>query len=643
MVDTSCFYNEKEMNIHKKLSSLYRFRTKARNTIKKKKSNELAITRCEKYISRANKQIKELKENLKILLRSNNETRILNEDYFNDYNVISMFDSTLTRTLKIPIDTLTTDLFIVQTFYFDVLEDLILDGFYFKGEKYVFFTASAGQIRTKKSVFIKEDLLKKHINTLMCGLTIEDINKQGGVNINKYIAYLALCNSATESWFNFNIHKSIVVEDMETLVEGFVDYIDHITYEITRIDMKVPVPHTDGCGMILPKVSDINFMVRLPWMKGLLSPFAFDEFIKEKNKEIGFNCYGKVKDIYGKEWDLIEDEIEVVFVKSQFKMWSYYPNEIDENGNIIKYGWDKYKENFIKYGCEAGFCNPEEEYIPDSKTSYQVLQTLTDATLEEMEKISRTTKNNILNIGNDLKTMFRVLGVSKTNTNKNHLQEAIELYPELLTDEYSKTVLKDLKKSLVKKARAGKIDIPNSKYTFLIPDLYAFCECLILGNKNPKGLLKDGEVYCVLYEDLDKINCVRSPHLHREHCVRNNVVDEKKKKWFITRGLYSSCHDLITKTLQADVDGDKVLVIPDEKFIEIAERNMEGITPLYYEMGVARKQLITSQNIYDDLILAYKGGTIGNVSNDITKVWNNAKPNLDVVKILCMESNFVID
>lgn len=643
MVDTSCFYNKKEMSIHNKLNRLYYFRNKANKILNKKKGNDKAKTRCEKYIIKSTKQIKELKNNLYQELKKNSAIRILNKDYVTDRNVISMFESSLTRTLQIPINSLTTDIIIVQTYFFDVLEDIILDGFYYLGEKYVFFTASAGQIRTKKSVFIKESLLNKYHNTLMCGLSIDNINNQEGVNTNKYIAYTALCNSATDKWENFDIDKSIVVDDMETLVEGEVDFIDYETYEITRKTMKIPITHTDGCGMMLPKISPKNMMVRLPWVKGLISPFSYDIFITKANEEFGLDFYGKVIDIYGKEWDLIKDDIQIIFTKSQFKMWKYYTNEFDENGNIIKYGWDKYKENFKKYNCQAGTCNIEEDIIPDSNISYQIIQTLTDMKYEELDKLCFKTKNNILNIGNDLKTMLKVLGVTESNAEKNYLQQAIEIYPELLNDNYSKEILKNVKKSMVKKARSGKIGIQNSKYTFIIPDLYAFCEYLILDDKNPKGLLENKQVYCNLYKGIDKLDCVRSPHLYKEHCIRDNIIDDKKKEWFISKGLYTSCHDLITKVIQADVDGDKSLVIPNVDWVKISERNMEGIIPLYYEMKTANKQLINNQNIYNSLILAYKGGNIGMISNDITKVWNSKNPNLDVVKILCLENNFTID
>ncbi|GJM68144.1 hypothetical protein HMSSN036_03600 [Paenibacillus macerans] len=68
----------------------------------------------------------------------------------------------------------------------------------------------------------------------MCGLSTAKINNNGGVNINKYLAYLALCNSATDPWDDFDINKTIVVADMETKVNCVVDFIDEKNYEIKR-------------------------------------------------------------------------------------------------------------------------------------------------------------------------------------------------------------------------------------------------------------------------------------------------------------------------------------------------------------------------------------------------------------------------
>jgi hypothetical protein len=581
-------------------------------------------------LEKTNKEIKHTKEKLYIEFEKHKGIRNLNKDCLNKHRIISVFDSVLTRTANMEQNQLYEDIMIVQTYFFDVIEDIILDGYMHNGEKYICLTASAGQIRTKKTVFIKESIFNKYKNTLMCGLTIEDINDNGGVNINKFLAYLALCNSATDIWEDFDITKSIVVDDMETMVNGVVDFIDDTTYEITRKQMDIPVTHTDGCGMYLTSKSKKNMMVRLPWIKGLLMSFPFDKFINEANKNTEGKDYSKVTDIYGKEWDILKDGIEVIFTKSQFKMYKYYSS------------WQDYIDKFIKYNCQAGKCNEEEDTFNNAKINYQMLQTLTDMTDKELATISKTTIHNIKSIGSDKKTMLKVLGVVPSNKNKNYIQQALEIYPELLNDTYSKEILKQVKKSIVRDGRAGKVDI-NGVYTFLSPDLYAFCEYLFLGDKNPKGLLEDGEVFCKIYKNIDKLDCLRSPHLFREHAVRRNIVDKQKSEWFTTDAIYTSCHDLISKILQFDNDGDKSLVCAEKTIIEASERNMKDIVPLYYNMRKAPAEKIDNQTIYNGLKSAYTGGNIGMISNDITKIWNSENIDIDVIKLLCMENNFTID
>lgn len=573
------------------------------------------------------------KQNLINALMCNQDTRSLRSEYVVDKNIVSVFESMLTRTLKMNAGELYDDFFIVRTYYFDVLKSLILNGFMYNGERYICFTASAGQIRTKKTVFIRESLWNKYQRTLMCGLTVEQINTLGGININKYLAYLALCNSATDLWKEFDICKSIVVDDMETIVNGVVDFIDYKTYEITRKEMAIPIVHTDGCGMILPRLSKKNMIVRLPWVKGLLAVFPFDKFIREQDKLEPEVNHGVVEDIYGVKHDILKEDIEVIFTKSQFKMYKFYSS------------WQQYIDYYFAFDCSAGKCNEEEDFLLDARFNYQMLQTLTDVKHDELERLASRSVEKISKIASNKNTMLNVFGATKENSHKNYFQKSLQIYPELLSDPYSRELLKQIKKSMVTEAKAAKLDI-QAKYMFLIPDLYAFCQWLFLGDKNPSGLLRDGEVSCQIYRKHEKLDCLRSPHLFREHAVRRNIVDSVTQRWFSQRAIYTSCHDLISKMLQFDCDGDKSLVCAEPLLIEIAERNMEGIVPLFYEMAKAGQMQITKQQIYDGLIAAYTGGNIGMISNDITKIWNDMssdKVDIDAIKILCMNNNFSID
>ena len=637
-VDTSAFYNKKEERIHIRSIEYKKLRDKLKKVYEK--ADDEKKERLINLNIKINNRVKYLKQKLSNTLMQNKDVRTLNENYLKPCNVVSIFESSLSRALDIKTNTLSNDLIIVQTFFFDVLKDAILNGLFVNGEKYICFTASAGQIRTKKTVFIREESLKEIENSLMCGLTIDRINKYGGVNVNKFLAYLALSNSATDLWEDFDITKCIVVDDMETEVYGLVDFINDETYEITRQEMNVPIVHTDGCGMILPSENKKSFMVRLPWVKGLLVPFDYVKFIKT------YNTKSKIKDIYGKEWDVIKDDIRVIFTKSQFKMWKYYKS------------WEEYCENFKKYSCQAGKCNEEEDEIKNAKINYQMLQTITDITDAELLELCKENMEDINKIVYDKKHMLKLLGVTKENKNKNYIQQALEIYPNLIDDDYLKNIINQTKKSLVKKARVAKIKL-DCKYTFMCPDLYAFCEYLFLGNKNPKGLLKNGEVYCSLYKDKDKLDCLRSPHLYKEHAIRKNVKDKMdnnidRSEWFITKGLYLSVHDLISKMLQNDFDGDKSLVCAEELFVEIAERNMKDIVPLFYNMKKAEPEIINNISIYNGLIAAYTGGNIGCYSNNISKIWDNEEiwssddkdkkeEALKAIKLLCMENNFTID
>lgn len=657
------YLNNKIPNLEKKLKD-YGYSKEDVSLFKSDKSEEVEaeilsehIDTIQEYIKWNNlikhkrEKTKESKDKLLVLLKNKvnqneitdgkDHIRKINEDSLTDSNVISVFDSALTRTIGIKQDELTDALMVVQVYYFDVFKDISFYGFTYKGEKYKYFTSSAGQIRKKKAVFVKESVWNRIEKIVMCGLTIDKINSKGGNNVNKHLAYMALTNSATDLWEDFNIEKSIVIDDFETNVYGTFDFIDESDYSITRKTDYVPIPHTDGAGMILPSVSQKNFMFRAPWIKGLLGVFDFKRFVEVNH------CSPIIIDIYGKEHDIIKEDIQVIFTKSQFKMQKYYES------------WDEYKSFYKKYNCTAGICNVEEDRVKNAKINYQMLQTLTNITDSEIDMLTEKSVEKIENVCTSKDTMMNILGVTPYNTNMTPFQKAIKIYPPLLSDTYAKDVVREVKDSLLKKYRSGKLEVIG-KYTFLLPDFYAACEHWFGGMDNPTGLLSDKEVFCNLFKKSEKLDCLRSPHLYKEHAIRFNVASEgyedralKIKEWFTTNAVYTSVHDLISKILQFDVDGDKSLVVADPNFIAIAERNMNGVVPLYYNMRKAEPMQLNSKNIYSGLNAAFTGGNIGIYSNNISKIWNDEvfihgsekdkQHAVDCIKRLCCQNNFVID
>lgn len=606
-VDTSAFFTQRESLLRKEI-----------NKAKLKKETEKA---------------KELDISFRNIIDSNvGLKRRLNPNSLTISNKVSLFESSLTRTLGLEENNTYEDVIIVETHYYSVFDSLIENGFTLNNEDYVPFTASAGQIRTKKTVFMKKSTWEKFKDTLTCGLNEERINsfyevgknnkRLYGVSINKYLAYLALCSSATDLWKDFNIDRSIVVEDFETTINTTVDFVDDVNYTVTRKEMEVPVNHTDGCGMILPKKSKKAFMVRLPWVKGLLVPFPFNKFVNEKNRV--------VTDIYGKKHDVIKEKIEVIFTKSQFKMWKYYES------------WDEYKCFYKQYSCHASLTNTEEDQLSSARLCYQMLQTLTLISEEDLDSLVSITRNEIQETVTNPEEMLNLMGATKGDfKDKNSLQQALYIYPELLLDPHVKVKLKEAKASLMRKVYTGKIKVDGC-YTFIAPDLYAFCEHLFDGEPTPLGLLRNGEVSCLGIPDGDKVDCLRSPHLYKEHAVRVNTVSETTNQWFISKSVHTSIHDPISKILMFDCDGDKVTVSNDKTLVSVAERNMVDVVPLYYDMKKAPAEKINRNSIKQNLKRAFSGN-IGIISNDITKLWNSDSVDIDLIKIRTMENNFEID
>lgn len=336
-LDTSAFYTDYEKDLAYLTSKLNKRRdcliTKIAWMKRKMRKDDVSarlfklrlslLWKFEDELDELTARVNKLKiESKKLLVESLEERdakicRSLRKESLRPQNVISIFDSALTRMLGMESgDAVYDDLVVIRTYYFQILKDLVMDGFMHDGEKYILLTASAGQIRTKKAVFIKESLFKKHEKTIMCGLSMEEVNKRGGMNINKWLAYMALVSSATDKWDDFDIDKSIVVDDFETQHNDCVDYIDYESYTIERKKMDVTIPHTDGVGIMLDKTTT---MVRLPFVKGLMVHMPFDKFIREKKKE-GYKKCNKVVDIYGVEHDVIKEKIRYIFTKSQFKL-----------------------------------------------------------------------------------------------------------------------------------------------------------------------------------------------------------------------------------------------------------------------------------------------------------------------------------
>ncbi|AUN26242.1 hypothetical protein RSJ21_13655 [Clostridium botulinum] len=649
----------------------YKFRKGLSEYVKSKLNTENWTEECSKLFKEIitnSKRYTQIEKELKLIKKKISELYRVNKDLdrslcsinIKTKDVIAIGDNNLVRTLGLNLGDFTDKIITVKVGDMDdlIVDKIIKDGLTIinsNGQKqhYRFFTAGAGQTRTKKFMMILEnENLNEIMLTLMNGLTVKEINQKGGININKFLAYLALNNSGSRVWNDFDIDKAIVVDDFKTMVSATVDYIDRKTNTIEYKDkagrkrvkevaewdieknktMDVPVPHFDGLGLILDKNYKKNMQVRLTWVKGLLTYFNVVGYCKEN----GYST--KVKDIYGKEWDIVEDNIQYIFTKSQFKLHKFYKD------------WEKYKENFKKYNCTANICMKDSNKIRDYKDmdiNYQMLQQLIHMSDPQIELLTTDFKELIKKVHTDRDSQLEFLGATKNNKYRDYLQEALRLYPEMLKSAYVKKQISEKITSEKKKACSGKIKIKNSKRIFILSDPCAFCDWLFGKIEKPEGCLKDGEVYCNLYKKESKLDILRSPSLSFEHVIRKNVKVKGSYKWYETNGLYTSTHDVISKILAFDVDGDEALILTTDWIIDLVEEMIKkyDIKPIYFEMGKAAANVINGGNISKSLLFVYHKSNIGKVSNKLTNIWNdeNSMEKYSLMQKLCAYNNDVID
>lgn len=659
--------------------------------------------------------IKMLDNNIPNIRAIHDDREFKNENQFRN---IKIFESDLTRTFGCVDMQHCDDIVSVVTYYTQIFNSIIHNGFDYKNKHFVFFTAGAGQTRCKKSTFVLEDILSKTMNKLFCGLSKEDINKQGGMNTNKYLAYTSLCQSNTEIWEDFNIDRAIVVDDIEYVIPNQkVRYIytespedkiklSQMQKELSTINIKLkeiknnkkeipegtrrtkeetlcekeyikqkkeivekiklhkqkyhqisiknmdlPIPFTDGFGISLKKMK--SSMVRIPFIKGL-EAYAPKRQFKDFCSKNGISIH-KITDIYGKSHSI--DDIDYIFTKSQFKMYKYYNNIVDDNGNVIKTGWEVYKDNFKKYNCTACRCNVEQNVKLNAKTNYQILQTLTtEMTDKEIYQLAKYDINNLNGIGNDIQSMLNVLSANPDkNPNMSYFQKSLVLYPEMLKDFYVKNLLKTTKNSMIKKFRSGKFNI-NGAYTFAIPDTLACLQWWFTGERdlNKLGFIKENQIACNLFKDGEEVDCLRSPHLEHSHCIRNNISNDETKKWVKSGGIYIGVKDIMSKLLMYDNDGDKLLVHNNSVIINCAKRFQKKyeMIPNYYEMPKANPQQLNNTTLFEGIVLAYHHGNIGTPSNEITKVFSTLdihssrkeiEDAINVVALRCADVNYTID
>lgn len=460
------------------------------------------------------------------------------------------------------------------------------DGFKFNGKHYRRLLCSAAMARTNRAMFCTDEIYEPLDEILRCGC------KQVKIVPAKWNAYYSLMSSAS---YLVSMPRVCVVKDLELDLPKEIDWVTDSEHEdtISREVKECRFNLWDGMGLISPEQSKKwseeigyggiaeSFIVRAPFIKGLLATFDFHKFSKEvAHTDI-------VKDIYGKEYHC--DDIDVILTESQFKLWNAY-DSIEEH-----------QQNMKKYGLNWGVTRIGAPEIKKTmRTNYQFLQVLdmNDDDIAEVCKPTVEWLRGVVRENYEYKLLYLLGKIAREplpemvwDRVQDNAIKALMIEPELINDTYlSEKIARSIEKK-TKEAYIGKL-IVEGGFNFIYSDPYALAEYVF--GMEVKGLLKEFEHYASFWSDkgVSEIVSMRSPLTWRAEVNKLNLKNtDEMKQWYkyipngIIFNVWGNDRDIHSS---ADFDGDTCASTNNPVFL----RCRYGGVPVLYHSEKAEKVII---------------------------------------------------
>lgn len=460
------------------------------------------------------------------------------------------------------------------------------NGFILNGKHYKRLMCSAAMARTNRALFCSDEIYDKLDEILRCG------SKQIKLVPAKWNAYYSLMSSAA---FRVSFPRVCVVADYEIEITKTIDWTIEREHEdeIVRIDKDLKYNVWDGMGLISPKMAEIwseeigydgiaeSFIIRAPFIKGLLATFDFHQFSEEISKTT------IITDIYGNKYNC--NDIDVILTESQFKLWNAY-DSIEQHEMYMR-----------KYGLCWGVTRiGAPELKKTFRTNYQFIQVLNmkDEDIKELCKPTIDYFRGISGESYEKKILYLIGKLARENDPyvlwdkiQDTSLKALMIEPELINDSYlSNKIIESIRKK-IKESYIGKLYI-NGGFNFIYCDPYALAE-YCFGMK-PKGLLKEFEFYADFWSKKNKNEIIgmRSPLTWRAEVNKMPLkYTNEMQKWYkyipngIILNMWGNDRDIYSG---ADFDGDILATTDNSIFLKCRY----GGVPVMYQSQKAEKDFI---------------------------------------------------
>lgn len=486
-------------------------------------------------------------------------------------------------------------------------------GFKVNGIEYRRLLTTTNGVKTSTVVYTSVELhdeLKKRI--------------ENGRNVNiplvpaKLGAYEALCSSASipVSWPKgiivvpdcFTSFKAdlINIDDSDTSKEPVVQFV---------ADQDVNNDASDGCSMMLPSLSKrwngeldgdpeqtiSGCNLRCAWTKGMT--FTFD-YVEWAEKNIGSYI---IKDVWGTERDIRESEL--IITESQLKLWNCYGS------------WEDYYQKCLDNHYTIRIAKTAPHEVDDIRqTNYQFLQ-IHDMNDNDVHELISDTINEIKDIMqfDYRKSIVYLCGSVLDENNIRSMDlaaQALMINRNMIDDPYIYSKIQNMIQKRIRDAKIGVLDV-HGNFQIISGDLVALCESMF--GREPKGVLKAGEIYSKYWvdENVKQVVCYRAPMSNAHSVLTQNIsYSEDAAYWFryIDTCTVVNSWDTMPMALNGfDFDGD-LLFSTNNQVLLRTHKNLPALNCIQYK---ADKKIVTEQDVINSNKRGF-GSKIGQITNRIT-------------------------
>ena len=321
-----------------------------------------------------------------------------------------------------------------------------------------------------------------------------------------------------------------------------------------------------------------GIQIRLPYIKGYVVSFPIRKWAADNKKY-------KIKDIWGKEWDLFKDKIDMILCESCFKA------KLDKTKEGLQQwlfsSMKEYYECLDKYGYnKVGIAAyTKSKYQKDIYTpiTYQHLYAF-NFEYDDISKIVNKTGKLGAEIKNSnnvsyVKAFLNMLASQDDSEEQedednlideeqdedkedeeyvNVIHKAIDLNHRMLFDPHIRNFLVNQARRIWRGLLLGRAYVKGN-YIYAAGDCIAFMEHAF-GCEEVKGFLQKNQLFCAGKKDEHII--IRNPLTHYSEVLKAEFIETDNT---YVRHLDNVCQfpaaqDLSMARLNLDFDGDKVLV-----------------------------------------------------------------------------------